>query len=59
MTSLGPHAVFIIAAYVFTFAVIAALVIGIVVDTRAQKRRLAALEARGVGRRSARSSTSS
>ncbi len=51
MTTLGPHAVFIIAAYGFTLIVITALIIGIFNDTRAQKRTLASLEARGIGRR--------
>lgn len=52
MFDLGPHAVFILSAYGFALIVIAALIIGIAIDTRTQKRRLAALEARGIGRRS-------
>lgn len=51
MTSLGPHAVFILAAYVFAIIVIGALILRIVIDTRTQTRKLEALEARGAGRR--------
>ena len=50
MMGLGPHAVFIVAAYVLTFLVITTLVSWVVVDHRAQRRKLADLEARGVGR---------
>jgi len=53
--NLGPHAAFIIAAYVVAVMVIAALIAWIMLDHRAQKRRLDALEARGVTRRSDRS----
>ena len=53
--NLGPHAAFIIAAYVVAVMVIAALFAWITLDHRAQKRRLDALEARGVTRRSDRS----
>lgn len=48
---LGQHAVFILGAYAFTAIVIAALIVGIVLDTHNQKRRLAALETQGIGRR--------
>ena len=44
MTALGPHAFFIIGSYLATFAVIAALTIGIMADNRARKRELARLD---------------
>jgi heme exporter protein D len=47
------HAGFIAAAYIVTALVLAGLVAWIAVDGRAQRRRLADLEARGVRRRSA------
>ena len=52
MPDLGPHASFILAAYGFTFVAVAALVCFIVADDRKQRRLLAALEARGIRRRS-------
>jgi heme exporter protein D len=54
---LGPHADFIIIAYVFATLVVAAMVAWIVVDYRRQTRSLAELEARGVTRRSERPAT--
>jgi heme exporter protein D len=53
MPDLGPHAMFIWAAYGVTFAAIAALAFFIVEDDRKQRRRLAELERRGTRRRSA------
>jgi heme exporter protein D len=53
MPDLGPHANFILAAYGFTFAAVAALAFFIVADDRKQRQRLADLEAKGVRRRSA------
>jgi heme exporter protein D len=53
MPDLGPHANFILAAYGFTFAAVAALAFFIVADDRKQRQRLAALEAKGIRRRSA------
>jgi heme exporter protein D len=50
---LGPHASFIIGAYIITAAVVAALVFRVIADHAAQKRALAELEQRGVTRRSA------
>jgi heme exporter protein D len=50
--ALGPHAAFIVAAYAMSAAVVAALVVWVVVDHRAQMRTLADLEASGVRRRS-------
>jgi heme exporter protein D len=49
---LGPHAVFIVAAYAVTALVIGALILRAWIDHRAQVRALAELEARGVKRRS-------
>jgi heme exporter protein D len=50
---LGPHASFIWSAYAIVAAVIGALIAWLVFDGREQERRLAALAARGVKRRSA------
>lgn len=50
-----PHTGFIFASYAVTVVTLGALIVWIVVDHRTQKTRLAALEARGVTRRSARS----
>ncbi len=55
MPDLGPHAIFIVAAYAATFVAIAALACFIVEDDRKQRRLLAALEQRGIRRRSAQS----
>ena len=46
MPDLGPHAVFIIAAWAGVAAVTAALIAAVVLNARAKKRRLAALEAK-------------
>jgi heme exporter protein D len=50
---LGPHAGFIVSAYIVATAVVAALVIWVVADLAALRRALADLERRGVSRRSA------
>jgi len=52
---LGPHAAFIVGAYMMAMAVVAALIIWVTADHTAQKRALAELERRGVSRRSAES----
>lgn len=49
----GAHAGFILAAYLLAAAVLVGMIAWIVVDGRAQRRRIADLEARGVRRRSA------
>ena len=49
---LGPHAFFIIAAYAATAVIVGGLILGAVLDHRAQLRALAELEGRGVRRRS-------
>jgi heme exporter protein D len=53
MPDLGPHAVFIWAAYGVTFLAVAALVVVIVVDDHRQRQLLAELERQGITRRSA------
>ena len=50
---LGPHAVFIVASYAVSLAVVTALILWVCVDHRRQRRLLADLERRGVRRRSA------
>jgi heme exporter protein D len=52
---LGPHAGFIIAAYIIATAVVVALIVWVTADHTAQKRALAELERRGITRRSAES----
>lgn len=49
-----PHAGFILASYLVTAATLAAVIGWIVIDHRRQKALLAALEARGITRRSGR-----
>ena len=53
MPDLGPHAIFILAAYAVTFFAVGGLAFFIVEDDRKQRRILAELEARGIRRRSA------
>jgi heme exporter protein D len=48
---LGPHATFIVVAYVAAALVVIGLVAWILADHAAQRRLLAELEARGVTRR--------
>jgi heme exporter protein D len=50
---LGPHAGFIIGAYVVAILVVALLVLWVVADHWVQKRALADLDRRGISRRSA------
>lgn len=49
----GAHAGFIVAAYLLAAVVLVGMIAWIVIDGRAQRRRIADLEARGVRRRSA------
>ena len=51
--NLGTHASFIIAAYAAAVLIIGGLILWVTGDHRAQARRLADLEARGITRRSA------
>ncbi len=53
MIESDAHAGFILAAYLLAAAVLIGMVAWIVVDGRAQRRRITDLEARGVRRRSA------
>ena len=53
MPDLGPHAIFILAAYGVTVVAVAALALAIVENDRKQRRLLADLERRGIRRRSA------
>lgn len=52
--NLGPHAAFIVAAYAVAALTVIALIGWVAFDHRAQKRKLAKLEATGVTRRSER-----
>ena len=53
-SNIGPHAGFIVSAYAIAALTVVALIAWVVLDHRAQRRRLAQLEARGVTRRSGR-----
>ena len=53
--TLGPHADFIIAAYVIAALVIIGLIVWVELDNRAQRRHLKNLHAQGVTRRSEKS----
>ena len=52
MSSLGPHAGYIMASYGAAALILAGLVATILLDHRSQARALAALDQRGAGRRS-------
>jgi heme exporter protein D len=52
--NLGPHASFIVAAYVVVVVVVMVLIGWVIADYRQQRAALAELEASGVTRRSAR-----
>ena len=56
MTEVATHAGFIVAAYLATAVVLAAMVFWILLDGRSLRRKLAELEARGIRRRSAKGS---
>ena len=51
---LGPHADFIVAAYVVAVVVLVLMIGWVVLDYRAQKQKLSTLESQGVTRRSER-----
>jgi heme exporter protein D len=57
VTSLGPHASFIVTSYAVVAAMVLALIGWITIDYRHQKARLRELEASGVTRRSGRQAT--
>jgi heme exporter protein D len=52
--NLGPHATFIVIAYLIAAATLLALIGWVWLDYRTQKRALGEMEARGITRRSAR-----
>jgi heme exporter protein D len=52
MPDLGPHAIFILAAYGVAFVALASLAFAIVEDDRKQRRILDDLERKGIRRRS-------
>lgn len=56
MTSLGPHANFIISAYLGVAIVTVGLILMTLADAYRQKSRLKALEEKGIHRRSAKRS---
>ena len=56
--NLGPHAAFVVTAYAVAVIVIGGLVAWVLLDYRAQLRKLANLDARGVTRRSDRATAS-
>ncbi len=47
---LGPHGAFILSAYAATLVIVGGLIVASILDQRAQRRALAAFEARGVRR---------
>jgi heme exporter protein D len=49
---LGPHAAFILSAYAATALILGGLILWVLLDHRAQTRKLAHFEDRGVARRS-------
>jgi heme exporter protein D len=51
---LGPHAVFIVAAYAVAIVIVAGLIVWVAVDRRHLRRALDQLEERGITRRSER-----
>ena len=54
--NLGPHAGFIVSAYAVAILIVAAMIAWIFLDHRRQMRTLSDFEARGVTRRSDRTS---
>jgi heme exporter protein D len=52
MSGFGPHAAFVAAAYLAAAAIVLALVLWIRIDGTRLRRRIAALEAAGMRRRS-------
>jgi heme exporter protein D len=53
LSGFGPHAAFVAAAYLAATAIVLGLVLWIMIDGRNIRRRIVALEAAGIGRRSA------
>ena len=54
MIDLGPNTAFIIGAYCVALLIVAALIAWVIADNRRQRQLLADLEARGITRRSER-----
>ena len=54
--NLGPHAAFIVSAYAVAILIVAAMIAWVFLDHRRQARTLSEFEARGVTRRSDRTS---
>ena len=52
MIDLGPHAIFIVSAYIGVLVVTGLLIIWVWANAKKQKARLADLDARGIVRRS-------
>jgi heme exporter protein CcmD len=52
MSALGPHAGFIVGAYVVAAVILGALIAWVILDRLQLRRALGELEARGVARRS-------
>jgi heme exporter protein D len=59
MMELSKHAAFVAGAYGLSALTLLGLIIWVVADYRTQKHKLAALEARGIRRRSARNGQAS
>lgn len=57
IAGLGPHGGFILAAYLASALILCGLAAAILLDRRAQRRALAALEQQGIGRRSERTAS--
>ncbi|WP_332698974.1 heme exporter protein CcmD [Bosea sp. (in: a-proteobacteria)] len=57
IAGLGPHGGFILAAYLASALILCGLAAAILLDRRAQRRALAVLEQRGIGRRSERTAS--
>jgi heme exporter protein D len=53
---LGPNAAFIVGAYTVAILIVAAMIVWVLIDHRRQRKILSDLEARGVTRRSGRTS---
>ena len=53
--NLGPHAFFIVSAYMAAALIVGAMIAWVVLDHRRQARALAELESRGITRRSTQS----
>ena len=57
MIDLGPHAIFIVSAYLGVVLVVVLLIVWTILSARRQKARLTELEQRGIHRRSEKPAT--